>query len=136
MMLEMFISEIRYGKSTLPECCRELATRLEEPYKGALEQACQEFHSMVGVSFYEIFVRKMEQVLGMLPLKDEDRESFLTPFRHQGFQDGQMQIKSLEQGLLQLSDVIQIQKEEQREKSRMAVGLGVMSGLLLIIIMV
>lgn len=130
------MSEIRYGKATLPECCRELTVRVEAPYKDALEQIYCEYAEATGGSFQEIFVRRMEQVLVALPLKREDRECFLTPFRNQGFQDGQMQLKSLEQSLLQLNEIIRTQNEEQREKCRMAVGLGVMSGLLLIIIMV
>ena len=130
------MSEIRYGKATLPECCRELTARVEEPYKYALERIYHMCCESAGVTFQEIFVRQMEQVFESVPLKQEDRECFLAPFRKQGFQDGRMQIKSLEQSLAQLNDIIRIQNEEQREKCRMAVGLGVMSGLLLIIIMV
>ena len=76
------------------------------------------------------------RTLEKMPLKREDREIFLAPFCGQGFSDGQMQLKSIEQSLAQIKDIIRIQNEEQREKCRMAVGLGVMSGLLLIIIMV
>lgn len=130
------MSEIRYGKSTLPECCRVLAGRLEEPYRGAFSRMYQEYANGAGAPFLEIFIRQMERIFTALPLQKEDREVFLSPFRSQGFQDGQMQVKSLEQSLLQLQDIIRMQNEELHGKCRMAVGLGVMSGLLLIIIMV
>lgn len=70
-----------------------------------------------------------------LPLKEEDREVFLQPFHGQGFQDGAMQLKSLEQVLSQLSGSLEGQERERREKCRMAVGLGAMSGLLILIVL-
>ncbi len=134
-ILEMLMSEIRYGRATLPECCKEVASRLEEPYRIAFTQVYQECDKVTGASFGEIFVKRMEQCFTQLPLKKEDREIFLSPFKAQGFWDGQMQLKSLEQSLFRLNDIIRIQNEEQREKCRMSVGLGVMSGLLLVIVM-
>lgn len=135
-ILEMLMSEIRYGKATLPECCRELISRVEEPFQGAFGQIYEEACREERTSFQAIFEEKMQQALEGLPLKKEDREVFLAPFCGQGFMDGQMQLRSIEQSLVQLKDTIRIQSEDQREKCRMAVGLGVMSGLLLIIVMV
>lgn len=135
-ILELLMSEIRYGKATLPECCKELSMRVEEPFKDALEQIYHICQKEVRLSFQEVFSGEMKGVLERLPVKREDRELFLMPFCGQGFTDGQMQLRSIEQSLERLQDCIRIQSEEQREKCRMAVGLGVMSGLLLIIIMV
>ena len=135
-VLEMLMSEIRYGKSTLPECCGEIATRVEEPFKDALWQIGRMCQKESGGVFQEVFRKRMTEAFEKTPLKQEDREIFLAPFCGQGFLDGQMQLKSIEQSLAQIKDTIRILSEEQREKCRMAVGLGVMSGLLLIIIMV
>lgn len=135
-ILEMLMSEIRYGKATLPECCRELVSRVEEPFRGAFEQIYEETSKEERTSFQEVFGEQMQQAFEKLPLKKEDREVFLTPFCGQGFMDRQMQLQSIEQSLMQLKETIRIQSEEQREKCRLAVGLGVMSGLFLIIIMV
>lgn len=135
-ILEMLMSEIRYGRATLPECCKEVAARVDEPYKGALMQVYEECEQATAAPFGEIFVQKTEQIFAQLSLKREECEIFVAPFKGQGFQDGQMQLKSLEQSLLRLQDMIRMQNEEQREKCRMSVGLGVMSGLLLIIVMI
>lgn len=134
-VLEVLMSEIRYGKSTLPECCRELAKRLEEPYKRMFQTVYQEYEAGEESSFQTLFCKTMEEGLSQVALKKEDRDTFLKPFREQGFQDGQMQLKSLEQGYGQIVDVIRQLEGENREKCRMAVGLGVMSGLLLMIIL-
>lgn len=135
-ILEMLMSEIRYGRSTLPACCKEVATRVEEPYKNMLLQVYEDCNLAVAAPFGDIFIQKAEQILEQLPLKKEEWEIFVAPFKGQGFQDGQMQIKSLEQSFGRLQDMIRMQNEEQREKCRMSVGLGVMSGLLLIIVMI
>lgn len=134
-LLEMLMSEIRYGKATLPESCGRLAERMEEPYRGCLREIHRELSGGPGGTFQELFCLKMEACLKKLPLKKEDREIFLQPFRGQGFRDGTMQLVNLEQGLMQLSDSIKLQEREQQEKCYMAVGLGAMSGLLLLIIL-
>lgn len=136
VVLEMLMSEIRYGKSTLPECCKEIAARVDGPFKDALRQIYCVCHNEPGGVFQEVFQEQMMQTFEKMPLKREDREIFLAPFCGQGYVDGQMQLKSIEQSLAQIQDTIRILSEEQREKCRMAVGLGVMSGMLLIIIMV
>lgn len=134
-ILEMWMSEIRYGKATLPESCGQLAGRLGEPYAGCLKAVCEELGGAGSASFQEVFCRRMDNCLKELPLKEEDREMFLQPFRGQGFQDGAMQLKNLEQGLGRIRELTGQQEQEQKERCRMAVGLGAMSGLLLLIIL-
>lgn len=134
-ILEMLMSEIRYGKSTLPESCGRLSERMEEPYSSCLGGICRELSGREGGTFQELFCLRMEACMRELPLKKEDRDIFLQPFRGQGFRDSSMQLTNLEQGLLQLEDSIRQQEQEQREKCHMAVGLGAMSGLLLVVIL-
>ncbi len=134
-MIEMLMSEIRYGKATLPECCIHLSKQLPQPYAGALEEIYEEAGIGERDSFAEVFCRRMESCMKELPLKQEDKEIFLKPFRGQGFRDGAMQLKSLEQVLSQLADSLRLQEQERRERCRMAVGLGIMSGLLLVIVL-
>ena len=135
MMTELLMSEIRYGKATLPECCLHLSKRLGLPYSEVLADIHEELEQDAGASFQEIFCEKMEGCMGELPLKEEDREIFLQPFRGQGFQDGVMQLKSLEQVHSRLSESLEAQERERHERCRMAVGLGAMSGLLILIVL-
>ncbi|MBO5282227.1 MAG: stage III sporulation protein AB, partial [Lachnospiraceae bacterium] len=37
-ILELLVSQLQYGKSTLPECCSQLAAQVEEPYSSAFAQ--------------------------------------------------------------------------------------------------
>lgn len=135
LILEMLMSEIRYGKASLPECCRNLASRLDEPYSSCLDDVGGETGGENGASFSGVFCDSMENCLKTQPLKKEDREIFLQPFHGQGFQDGAMQLRNMEQALVRISDGITLLEKERREKCNMAVGLGAMSGLLLVIIL-
>ncbi len=135
-ILDMLMSEIRYGKATLAESCKETATRIEEPYREALLEVYRLYDGGKGDSFGQLFFKQMQQIFDRLPLKKEDKACFLAPFAGQGFADGQMQLRCMEQSRLQLEERIAGQNRELKEKSQMAVGLGVMSGLLLVVIMI
>lgn len=77
----------------------------------------------------------MEECLKGLPLIGEDKLNFLTLFSDNGFEDEGMQIRSIEQSKELLQQTIGRLEKENAEKCRMAVGLGAMSGLLLVIIL-
>ena len=134
-ILELLMSEIRYGKSTLPECCKRIGERLEEPYQSALLKIYARMAENRGEAFDTVFCKQMEECFDSLPLHREDREHFLGFVQGNGFEDGRMQLKNIESSreLLRLT-VAQLEKENV-EKSRMAVGLGAMSGLLVVIIL-
>lgn len=131
----MLISEIRYGKSTLPECCIHISTRLQEPYQSALTGIYDKMRENTGEGFRDVFVEKMEQCLAGLPVTDEDRKQFLSLFSEGGFGENGMQIRAIEQSLELVKQTIDRLEHENREKCRMAVGLGAMSGLLLVIVL-
>lgn len=134
-ILEMLISEIRYGKATLPECCGHIAGRLKEPYGSCFRQIHDKMLENTGVVFGQVFGENMEECLKKLPLANEDRTCFLSLFTENGFGDETMQIRSIEQSKELLEQTIAGLERENKEKCRMAVGLGAMSGLLLVIIL-
>lgn len=134
-MQEMLVSEIRYGKATLPECCLHLADHLSEPYQGTLRQIYDEMAKNTGAGFGQVFQSYMEKCLEGLPLTADDRNIFLTLFSEKGFEDNGMQIRTIEQSGEQLQNTIDRLEKEKVEKCRMAVGLGAMSGLLLLVVL-
>ena len=135
-ILEMLISEIRYGKATLPECCGNLAPRLQEPYSGCFRQISDRMEENTGVMFGQVFREQMEECMRELPLMDQDKSCILELFGDNGFGDERMQIRSIEQCRELLISTKDRLERENTEKCRMAVGLGAMSGLLLVIILV
>lgn len=129
------MSEIRYGKSTLPECCNHIAGHLAEPYGSCFVRIYDRMRENTGIVFGQVFREEMKGCLDSLPLKYEDKNRFLLLFPDNGFEDESMQIRTIEQNKELLQHTITALERENTEKCRMAVGLGAMSGLLLIIVL-
>lgn len=131
----MMISEIRYGKATLPESCCNISRHLPEPYHSCFLQIYERMKENTGVVFGQVFAEQMEECLATLPLEAEDKKCFQELFSDDSFEDGNMQIRSIEQSKEVIEHTIRRLEKENAEKCRMAVGLGAMSGLLLVIIL-
>lgn len=134
-ILEMMMSEVCYSKAPLPECCGRLIKRLEKPYNEAFSDIYESMKNNTGEKFGQVFHRRMSECLQQLPIKQEEKELFLRFASESGFEDGKMQIRSMEQYNDRLKTIIHKLEQEIAEKSRMAMGLGAMSGLLLVIIL-
>lgn len=130
------MSEIQYGKATLPECCKRVGERQKEPFRSALFQIYEIMGNNTGECFGQVFCEEMEKCLKKLPVTSEDREAFLLFAKGDSFRDGRMQLRTIERSKKLLQLTVDGLEKENAEKCRMAVGLGAMSGLLLIIILV
>lgn len=132
----MLIGEIRYGKATLPECCIQVSEQLPQPYRGSLRAVYERMAENMGESFDTVFREEIEKALLQLPLKGEDRALVLSLFSKKGFEENAMQIRTIEQGRERLRQVIESVEAEHAQKCRMAVGLGIMGGLLVTVVLV
>ncbi len=135
-ILEMFISEIRYGKATLPECCRQIGGKVNHPYRDALLKINKEVLKNDGRSFYEIWKNCMASALMELPVTKQEREVFMNFCSNTNHTDNLMQIKTLEQYRDILESYIKNRENNLEKQGRLATGLGIMSGLLLAVILV
>lgn len=70
-----------------------------------------------------------------LPLQQEDKEAFLQFIPENGYTDGQMQLVSIQRSRTLLEGTMEKLERENGEKCRLALGLGAMSGMLLILIL-
>ncbi len=134
-IMELFISLLQYGKNTLPECCCQLATEVEEPYSGAFARIYQEMSENRGSCFAEVYERIMGETLQALAVKEQDRQLFIQCILDQGGGDGEAGVRLIRRQQELLKERIVRLEAENREKSRMAVGLGTLGGLLIIIIL-
>ena len=134
-ILDLFCSEVGYGRSTLPECCRRLAGQVPEPFGESLGRIGEIMEENRGKAFAEVFREYMEEPLGTMSLRDTDREVFLGAVPQMGFVDGQMQLKVMESSRERLSSTIGTLEQENAQKCRMAVGLGAMGGQFLLLIL-
>lgn len=134
-ILELLASQVRYGRATLPECCRHVAAQLDMPFNRAFRCVAEKMQENTGASFATVFREHMEKPLKELPLTLEDRETFLQFASETGYLDGQMQLRALEQSKELMSGTVERLERENADKSRVAVGLGVMGGFLLILVL-
>lgn len=135
-IIELLVSLLQYGKSTLPECCRQLAAQAQEPYRQAFTQVYQLMAENKGDSFAEVYAEIMGKALkGINALKEQDRQLFLQCVLQQGCGDTETGIRLIRRQQELLKERITRLEAEHREKSRVAVGLGTLGGILLIIIL-
>ena len=134
-ILEILMSEIGYGKATLPECCKRIGERYQEPFRSSFLYIYSRMQENTGDSFPRVFCAKMEECLKGLPVTGEDKDNFLAFAMGQSFEDGRMQLRTIERSKELLENTIGQLERENTEKCRMAMGLGAMSGLLLVIIL-
>lgn len=134
-ILEILMSEIQYGKATLPECCKSVGERQEEPFRSSLNQIYQVMRRNTGECFSQVFCENMENCLKVLPVTKEDKEAFLSFAKAESFGDGHMQLRTIERSRELLQFSVEKLEKENAEKCKLAVGLGAMSGLLLVIIL-
>lgn len=134
-VLELLEGEIRYGRSVLPECCRRVGEQTGGAFGAALSEVAERMQENEGDSFSEIFTDTVGRELEEMPLKKEDRDIFFQFASPGGFAEGQMQQRAMEQSRERLGKTKEKLERESAEKGRIAVGLGAMSGLLLILIL-
>ena len=73
--------------------------------------------------------------MSQLPLQQADKEAFLRFIPENGYMDSQMQLLSIQRSRSLLENTIESLEHDNAEKCRLAVGLGAMSGMLLVLIL-
>lgn len=135
-ILEQWISEIRYNSATLPECCRQIGRQRKDRLGEICTEVYREYTETEDDGFLELAERSFRRQLRTLPLKKEDIDEFLRFAEREGYADAAMQIKSMELSRQGLEHAVDMQQREIAQKCRLSVGLGAMSGLLLLLLLV
>ena len=135
-ILEQWISEIRYNRSTLPECCRQIGRQREDRLGEICGSIYREYTESEEAGFLELAGDSFRRQLKTLPLKKEDVEQFLLFVGKEGYADDTMQIRAMELSRQRLEQMAEAQQQEISQKCRLSVGLGAMSGLLLLLLLV
>mgnify|MGYP001039301302 FL=1 len=134
-ILELLGSEVRYGRETLPECCGRVAGRLPSPCREAFRQVADRMGQNTGERFDTVFRECVGEALCSLPLTEEDREDFFRFVPGNGFTDGQMQLRMIEQSRVRIETRADSLERGNAERCRMAVGLGALGGLLILLVL-
>lgn len=132
-ILDMALSEIGYGSSTLPECCERISQKAAAPYDDLFARIHENTLAETGRDFGGQCREVLEEGLEQLPLKGE-REIFCTCFGDTGFSDAWMQKRQLERGRQELEGILEQEEQELLKQSGLALRLGTMGGLLLVLL--
>ena len=134
-IFELFMSEIGFGRSTLPECCRNIGEKMVEPYKSALLSIGKNHGENHEENFFEKWEEHMENALFEVPVTKAEKEMLLGFSECFGVADHRMQIRTIEQYRDMLASAIKNREEALSGQERLATGLGIMSGILLTVIL-
>lgn len=131
-ILELFMSEIGYGKAALPECCKRVGEKVETPYKDALFRIHASMLKKES-SFRDSWHAEMEKSIRRLPVSEREKEIFLSFPDCCGLQDNKMQIRAIEQYRDMLDSAVIRREAELDKRGKLAASMGIMCGLLLVI---
>lgn len=134
-VLELLESEIRYGQSTLPESCFKAGKKLDNRLGRVLQEIGRETSESGGESFPRIFRERMEQAIGERGFKRRTGRIFSGLLRGKDFRMKRCSFGRWKAVGKDWKKPRERLEREGAEKSRIAVGLGAMSGLLLILVL-
>ncbi len=134
-ILEILEGEIRYGRCVLAQCCLQVAEHTQGPFRQSFLQVYEMMLQNRGESFEEICEACLKNGLKDVEAKKEDKEIFIHCFSRAGFQEEVLQLRMIEQGRNRLADRLCAVEREAASRYKLALGMGVMSGLLLIILL-
>lgn len=134
-ILELLEGEIRYGRCVLAQCCLQVAEHTREPFRQSFLRVYERMQQNGGESFEEICEDCLKTGLKEVVAKTEDKEIFIHCFSKVGFQEEVLQLRMIEQGKSRLEDRLYAVEREAVSRYKLALGIGVMSGLLLVILL-
>lgn len=134
-MLDLMMSEIRYGRATLPECCQILKKRMPEPYAGMFERMMFKLQAGDPAGFETVFGQCMEETLQKTPAGREEREVILGFTGTGCLKDRTMQLLGMERCLKNLIVIKEKLESEAAGKEKLAMGLGSLGGLFLLLLL-
>ncbi|HKM04684.1 MAG TPA: stage III sporulation protein AB [Lachnospiraceae bacterium] len=128
-------NEVEYHKSTLQEACENISKRAEEPYLKLYGKINLDMIENRGYPFGEVWKRNLIIMRDKIPITNKDMD-LLMQFMEESFQDGKMQCKEIGFYIDKMQELIDLLENEYRNKSKIYVSLGVMSGILCTIIFI
>lgn len=136
LIFSLISGTIRYGKATLPESCRQAAQKAEAPYGAALQNIYQIMKENKGLPFSMVWKQEMGRLTKDIPVGEKEKELFLKFGAGNGYMDNEMQQQAIARYTEELELYIKETEKNIREKSKVAVCLGIMGGMFLTIVLI
>ena len=128
-------SEIRYARNPLGEIFSHVGRAAREPYGAWLLELGEMMGRREGGNFSKLWEDSIERRLGDSALSKQELKRLEELGGRLGLADIEMQVKTLELYLMQLTEAMGEVHEEMKEKVRLCHCLGVMSGMFIVILL-
>ncbi len=125
-------SEIRYARSPLSELFSQIGRNAKEPYKSWLLQMGRKMLERNGGRFAELWETGVREHLGTAGIPRAELQRLAELGGRLGLMDLEMQVKTIELYLEQLSRSMEEAREQMKAKIRLSHCLGVMGGMLIV----
>ncbi len=135
-MIELMAGQIRFERDTLPQVCMKISGYLDGDYGKMLFRIYQIMEENPGIEFSKIYREEMMSTIRSFPLKAQEKSFALALFDGNGFEDRQMQIDMLQNRYRMIQHMIQDAEEAQGKIGRIAVGMGILTGLFIVIVLI
>lgn len=133
--LSVLRGEIQYGRTPLPEACREVEKRLHGAVQTFFCQVAQKLEE--GTEQVEqIWRETAEETLPSLQMKVQEREEWIRLGSTLGYLDVEMQLRTMDLYLQQLQTSIHQADSDCRNRTRLYPLLGTFGGVLICLVLV
>lgn len=133
---ELLAGEISYSRASLPEGLYRAGEKLEEPFHTFFINVSERIMDQEGSTFSALWQEEAEKLAEELFLEKREKEQLLSFPDAVWFLDGSMQKEAAErfaQDFLEKADALEKKEKEQR---KMVLGLGIVSGLLTVVLLI
>ena len=115
---------------------QQIALRQEKPFSDFYHGLSEQMRRMDGQSLKTLWQTEIEKCLNNTYLTKEDKQIFLESGSQLGYLDRQMQLSSLEACMAQIEDNQNMIRKNMKEKQKLSVALGLLSGFFIIILLI
>lgn len=135
-IFKMLQNEIIYSRASLPEACRHISEKVNQPYSSAFLAIHEEMNVNSGESFTLIWKKHMNKCIKEISVSAEDKNILLEFGNSIGYLDGTMQAQAIEQYMHRLDVSVSKMEKEMTDKCKVIMSLSVMGGLMIAIILI
>ena len=133
---ELLTEELKYRQDTLARCCKNTSLYTKEPVNSMLAEIWEVCEEKINANFNEVFKTAVKKHLKGSGLKMKEIDIIANLFSDTNFYDKEMQINSIRYNTMLLKNVCAEIQKHVNEKARLALYLGVMSGIVTIILLI
>lgn len=126
--------DIRYGNTMLAQALQNAAKRHGGRLSSFFMEVAEKLEECSGVSLYEIWKAAAEKHLKESSFSKKDKYLLEELGKNLGYQDKEMQLKSLEAYHLQVGDKLNALMSDMKEKTHLYRTLGVLAGVFVVIL--